>query len=175
MQKSIQQQKTLDPDNGFAASPQLFLGTEAPLVSVWSIPLLGYKYTCVTFRQQLASRDRKLLRSSNLLDHHGKEFCLRQRAHFAPPSCCLFLCSFVRMHLFPTGILFLTPLHRSTRAALLFWCLISSCLGVSIRHSMSNWWEYTDLGMRQSSRLGPRRRFRAEDELWEMEYRGRGG
>lgn len=55
------------------------------------------------------------------------------------------------------------------------WCMLSSCMGTPIRRSISNLWEYLVLGS-QSSGLAPRqRRGFAEQEIWEMEHRGRAG
>jgi len=62
--------------------------------------------------------------------------------------------------------------HRS--GALLFWCFISSCLGTPIRRSLSNLWEYTLLGaMSQDMGRTARRRPYGEEEIWEMQHRGR--
>ncbi|KAF8167537.1 hypothetical protein B0H34DRAFT_20484 [Crassisporium funariophilum] len=62
-------------------------------------------------------------------------------------------------------------------AALLFWCLISSCLGTPILRSLSNLWDYTVLGAQSQNtgRIARRRPAYGEGEIWEMEYRGRGG
>ncbi|KAF8956091.1 hypothetical protein BDZ97DRAFT_222086 [Flammula alnicola] len=62
-------------------------------------------------------------------------------------------------------------------AALIFWCFISSCLGAPLRRSLSNLWEYTVLGA-MSQNTGPNGRRRApygEEEIWEMQSRGRLG
>ena len=62
-------------------------------------------------------------------------------------------------------------------AALVFWCLISSCLGSSIRQSLSQLWNYSVLGaMSQNNPRHSRSRHAyGEEEVWEMEYRGRAG
>ncbi|KAF9566931.1 hypothetical protein CPC08DRAFT_60779 [Agrocybe pediades] len=60
-------------------------------------------------------------------------------------------------------------------AALLFWCFISSCLGMPLRRSLSNLWEYSLLGA-NAQRPGPGMRGRVpyrEDDMWEMQTRGR--
>ncbi len=67
--------------------------------------------------------------------------------------------------------------HSST--ASIFWCFLSSCMGLSLRQFGANLWEYCVLSSNAAAR-GPqsmRRRNRAfgEEEVWEMEYRGRGG
>ncbi|KXN90089.1 hypothetical protein AN958_05094 [Leucoagaricus sp. SymC.cos] len=69
------------------------------------------------------------------------------------------------MYLFFPGLSFQTLTLCSSAA--LFWCLISSCLGVSLRQALSN--------NVQTARSNPYARVRGqrvEDELWEMEYRG---
>ncbi|KAK0466151.1 uncharacterized protein EV420DRAFT_811848 [Desarmillaria tabescens] len=63
--------------------------------------------------------------------------------------------------------------------ASIFWCFLSSCMGLSLRQFGANLWEYCVLSSRTAAG-GPqsmRRRNHAfgEEELWEMEYRGRGG
>ncbi|RDB29617.1 hypothetical protein Hypma_016068 [Hypsizygus marmoreus] len=65
-------------------------------------------------------------------------------------------------------------------AALLFaailWCMLSSCIGAPILRSISNLWEYAVLSSRSSGGLAPRRRREfGEQEIWEMESRGRAG
>jgi hypothetical protein len=63
---------------------------------------------------------------------------------------------------------------RLYRTAAAFWCLLSSCLGTSIRQLFSNLWEYLELGSRYND-TRRRGRFREDGELWEMEHRGRAG
>ncbi|ESK95255.1 hypothetical protein Moror_4013 [Moniliophthora roreri MCA 2997] len=60
--------------------------------------------------------------------------------------------------------------------ACLFWCFLSSCLGLSLRRLVSTWWEYAELGATSNQRrfIG-RRGGIAEDEMWEMDMQARRG
>jgi hypothetical protein len=59
-------------------------------------------------------------------------------------------------------------------AALVFWCFISSCLGTPCRRFFTNLGEYTALGaMSQNTGRTPIRRPYGEEEIWEMQHRGR--
>ncbi|KIK00221.1 hypothetical protein K443DRAFT_679310 [Laccaria amethystina LaAM-08-1] len=74
----------------------------------------------------------------------------------------------------------LTPiffLFAFLMAALIFWCLISSCLGTSVLQSMKNLWDYAVLSSRNHHRnpMSYRRRAFGDEEIWEMEHRGRAG
>ena len=72
-----------------------------------------------------------------------------------------------------------TQIHSgfADSTALLFWCLISSCLGSSIRQSLSQLWHYSVLGAmsQDNARHSRSRHAYGEEEIWEMEYRGRAG
>ncbi|TBU29800.1 hypothetical protein BD311DRAFT_755732 [Dichomitus squalens] len=62
--------------------------------------------------------------------------------------------------------------------ALLAWCILSSCMGRSILSSMSELWDMIILGVRSGGGgHHVRQRMNADhwedDELFEMEYRGR--
>ncbi|RPD64684.1 hypothetical protein L227DRAFT_571143 [Lentinus tigrinus ALCF2SS1-6] len=64
--------------------------------------------------------------------------------------------------------------------ALLAWCILSSCMGRPILASMSDLWEMLVLSARSSGgaehlrrRMGPASRSWEDEELLEMEYRGR--
>ena len=63
--------------------------------------------------------------------------------------------------------------------ALLAWCILSSCMGRPILSAMSELWEMLTLGARSSGgaaharrRMNPTASWE-DDELFELEYRGR--
>ncbi|KAG5733796.1 hypothetical protein E4T56_gene8182 [Termitomyces sp. T112] len=56
--------------------------------------------------------------------------------------------------------------------AVLFWCLLSSCLGTPLRRFLSDLWGYALLSAEQNGARRSRRGF-GEQEQWEMEYRHR--
>ncbi|KAF8079152.1 hypothetical protein FPV67DRAFT_99687 [Lyophyllum atratum] len=60
--------------------------------------------------------------------------------------------------------------------AALLWCMLSSCLGTPCRRALSSLWEYAVLSSQTSGGRAPRhRRGFGEQEVWEMETRGRAG
>ncbi|KAF9040289.1 hypothetical protein BDZ89DRAFT_1060718 [Hymenopellis radicata] len=62
-------------------------------------------------------------------------------------------------------------------AAAIMWCFLSSCMGVSAREFLSTIWESAVLSSQTTDIPGRRRRarpFGEGEEVWEMEYRGRG-
>ncbi|KAH8835077.1 hypothetical protein DL96DRAFT_1572749 [Flagelloscypha sp. PMI_526] len=60
--------------------------------------------------------------------------------------------------------------------AAILWCMLTSCLGTPLRRSFSNLWEHLIMSAeagRQNGRRTTTRTFAGEDELFEMESRGR--
>jgi len=87
----------------------------------------------------------------------------------------LLLVGVVLVYVLPsTSPLWLTL--SSARVALVFWCLLSSCLGTPILRSAQTIWDYAVLSAQSTNRLTPARRSRyrtGQDELFEMETRSR--